>query len=517
MDLGPALFLADKSGAIRWCNSGYRRVAEVQTEDGRIGDLLPLRQVAEEIEYSRATVYREDRYIIGQTTQILKSRMVPVFDNDGALNGFGGILQMFADHGIGTEDIALMLDRYMDFLRLTADWVWETDAQLNFTMVSQRVTNALDRPPQDYIGKNLLTMMVTDTLRQAAKRRFERMAPFRDVPFDAVDGEGKRRLFMLSAVPVFDRADGALKGYRGAATDITELTKREESLRMAKEQADVASRAKTHFLANMSHELRTPLNAIIGFADVMRMEMIGPVSNPQYKSYIRDIHGSALHLLGIINDILDVSRIEAGKVTLHESVVSLDEVVESVTRLVKERVTDSQLSLDLDVAPKLPRVHRRQAEAEADPDQPDRQRHQVHAQARPHHGRRAPVAAWRAGAVRHRQRHRHQPGQHRPGAGAVRAGRLGPAPQVRRRRPGASFVSRTGQAAWRRPAPRKRARQRHAGDRHAAGLAPARRQAPGGGALILRCASTSHWNGGAPASSVGLAASGARYPEQSLS
>src|SRR5882724_7123556 len=103
----------------RWCNSGYRRVAEVQTEDGRIGDLLPLRQVGEEIEYSRNTVYREDRYIIGQTTQILKSRMVPVFDNDGTLSGFGGILQMFADHGIGVEDIALMLDRYMDFLRLT--------------------------------------------------------------------------------------------------------------------------------------------------------------------------------------------------------------------------------------------------------------------------------------------------------------------------------------------------------------------------------------------------------------
>jgi hypothetical protein len=275
-----------------------------------------------------------------------------------------------------------MLDRYMDFLRLTADWVWETNAQLDFTMVSQRVSNALDRPPQDYIGKNLLTMMVTDTLRQAAKRRFERMAPFRDVPFDAIDGEGKRRLFMLSAVPVFDRANGELKGYRGAATDITELTKREESLRMAKEQADVASRAKTHFLANMSHELRTPLNAIIGFADVMRMEMIGPVSNPQYKSYIRDIHGSALHLLGIINDILDVSRIEAGKVTLHESVVSLDEVVESVTRLVKERVTDSHLSLDLDVAPKLPRVHADKQKLEADPDQPHRQRHQVHAQAR---------------------------------------------------------------------------------------------------------------------------------------
>lgn len=357
LDFGPALFLADRSGAIRWCNSGYRRVAEIETQEGRIGDLFPMRDIAEEVEFGRNTVYREDRYIIGQTTQVLKSRLVPVFDSDGQLSGFGGILQMFADHGIGVEDIAIMLDRYMDFLRLTADWVWEADAELNFTMVSQRISNALDRPPQEYIGKNLLSMVVTDTLRQSAKRRFERISPFRDVPFDAVDAEGKRRLFMLSAVPVFDRTNGALKGYRGAATDITELTKREESLRQAKEQADVASRAKTHFLANMSHELRTPLNAIIGFADVMRMEMIGPVSNPQYKSYIRDIHASALHLLGIINDILDVSRIEAGKVTLHESVVNLEEVVESVVRLVKERVSESQLHLDLDIAQRLPRVH----------------------------------------------------------------------------------------------------------------------------------------------------------------
>ena len=228
---------------------------------------------------------------------------------------------MFADHGIGAEDIAKMLDRYMDFLRLTADWVWEADTELNFTMVSQRISNALDRPPQEYIGKNLLSMVVTDTLRQSAKRRFERMSPFRDVPFDAVDAEGKRRLFMLTAVPVFDRANGALKGYRGAATDITELTKREESLRKAKEQAEVASRAKSEFLANMSHELRTPLNAIIGFAEVMRRnDRAG--RQPAIQIYIRDIHGSALHLLGIINDILDVSRIEAGKATLHESVVT---------------------------------------------------------------------------------------------------------------------------------------------------------------------------------------------------
>lgn len=357
LDFGPALFLADRSGTIRWCNGGFRRIGDLQTQNGRIGDLLPLRDIAEEIEFTRNTVYREDRYLIGQTTQVLKSRMVPIFDSESELTGFGGIVHILTDSGIGVDDVAVMLDRYMDFLRLTADWVWEADADLNFTMISQRITNALGRAPQEFIGTNLLRMMTTETLRAAAKRRFDRMTPFRDLPFDATSVDGKRRLFMLSAVPVFDRDNGSLSGYRGAATDITELTKREEGLRAAKEQADIASLAKTQFLANMSHELRTPLNAIIGFADVMRMEMVGPISNPQYKSYVRDIHGSAMHLLGIINDILEVSRMETGKVTLHESVVNVEEAVESVVRLVKERLSEGQLSLSVEFPERLPRIH----------------------------------------------------------------------------------------------------------------------------------------------------------------
>ena len=358
LDFGPALFLADRSGAIRWCNSGYRRVAEIETQEGRIGDLFPMRDIAEEVEFGRNTVYREDRYIIGQTTQVLKSRLVPVFDGDGQLSGFGGILQMFADHGIGVEDIAIMLDRYMDFLRLTADWVWEADAR---SQLHHGLAAHLQRARPSAAGIYRQEPALHDRHRHAAPIGEAAVRAHLALSRRAIRRRRCRRqaaaVHALSAVPVFDRTNGALKGYRGAATDITELTKREESLRQAKEQADVASRAKTHFLANMSHELRTPLNAIIGFADVMRMEMIGPVSNPQYKSYIRDIHASALHLLGIINDILDVSRIEAGKVTLHESVVNLEEVVESVVRLVKERVSESELHLDLDIAQRLPRVH----------------------------------------------------------------------------------------------------------------------------------------------------------------
>jgi signal transduction histidine kinase len=116
----------------------------------------------------------------------------------------------------------------------------------------------------------------------------------------------------------------------------------------AKEQADLANRQKSEFLANMSHELRTPLNAVIGFAEVMKLESFGPLGADQYRDYVTDIRDSGQHLLNVINDILDMAKIEAGEMNLQEEVFELEPVVHSCLRLMSERARNSGLELSCD-------------------------------------------------------------------------------------------------------------------------------------------------------------------------
>ena len=121
-------------------------------------------------------------------------------------------------------------------------------------------------------------------------------------------------------------------------------------------KAEAANRAKSRFLANMSHELRTPLNAIIGFAEVIHNQFKGPVGNPQYIDFARAIHESGRHLVGIINDILDLSKVEEGKLELDEEPVSIAAVVERVSRLMRQGIEGAELTLSVDMDADLPHV-----------------------------------------------------------------------------------------------------------------------------------------------------------------
>src|SRR3954469_25383221 len=143
--------------------------------------------------------------------------------------------------------------------------------------------------------------------------------------------DGSRFWASTTITPLWDD-QGRMRGYVRIAQDITERKQAEEELRRAKEEAERANAAKSEFLASMSHELRTPLNAIIGFSDMMRTEIFGPLSE-KYRDYAKDIHRSGLHLLDLINDVLDMARIEAGQWELHEEGVALGDLVRQAQRL----------------------------------------------------------------------------------------------------------------------------------------------------------------------------------------
>lgn len=144
----------------------------------------------------------------------------------------------------------------------------------------------------------------------------------------------------------------AVAGLERSQEQLAELARKYET---EKVKAESANKAKSEFLANMSHELRTPLNAINGFSEIMMNEMFGPLGDPRYKGYSQDIHSSGQHLLALINDILDMSKIEAGKMNLKFEPMHLEDVAEDAVRLVRNRAESAGLTLSIEFPP-LPEI-----------------------------------------------------------------------------------------------------------------------------------------------------------------
>ncbi|RVU34603.1 PAS domain S-box protein [Hwanghaeella grinnelliae] len=162
--------------------------------------------------------------------------------------------------------------------------------------------------------------------------------------------DGGRRWLHQHAEPELNAA-GDVISVKGSTVDVTKLKQAEESLRRAKEEAEYANRAKSEFLANMSHELRTPLNAVIGFGSLLSQEVYGVHSDSRYQEYAEDICASGQHLLDLINDILDVARIEAGSMDLEEYELDLKGINATCLKLVGGRATKANLTIETKVDP----------------------------------------------------------------------------------------------------------------------------------------------------------------------
>ncbi|GAA5093719.1 ATP-binding protein [Bartonella acomydis] len=145
-----------------------------------------------------------------------------------------------------------------------------------------------------------------------------------------------------------------LKRARGSAQQrATEVEKLNKSLKAEKERAESANKAKSEFLANMSHELRTPLNAILGFSDIMLQSTFGPLGSQRYKEYMHDIYNSGTHLLTLINDILDMSKIEAGRFTLDCKNTDLEPIISEAVRTLTPQAQEKNIAVTTNIAPEL--------------------------------------------------------------------------------------------------------------------------------------------------------------------
>jgi PAS domain S-box-containing protein len=253
--------------------------------------------------------------------------------------------------------LAEMRQRNELILGATADGILGIDADGRVTFANPAATRLLARPLEDLIGRGVGEILcapggisgaaeqpIAETLKDGQQRQVEkaeiRGEGGRPLPVRLVVTPIARRLSSLRAVVIFD--------------DISTQIAAQHSLRRAAEEAEAASRSKSNFLAHMSHELRTPLNAIIGFSEVMSAQTLGPLDHPHYLEYAEHIHVSGEHLLSLINDLLDLSKIEAGKLELWEETVDLAALIKRCRVFVDESAENKGVSLTLRMAHDLP-------------------------------------------------------------------------------------------------------------------------------------------------------------------
>ena len=243
-------------------------------------------------------------------------------------------------------------ERFRAFAELASDWYFEIDAEMRFTYVSERYEEKFEISRETILGRNWFEVVGAENPRlerQATiawakmQKHWADRKPIERIHTPVRMG-GARRFVEISAAPVFG-TDGTFTGYRGVGRDITEMVEAREQAIEALRHAEEASRAKSSFVANMSHELRTPLNAIIGFSTVMKGEILGPMQNERYLGYVSDIAASGEHLLSLVNDVLDISRVEANKMDITPEPIELEGEIQRLVELFRDRLAERDFRL----------------------------------------------------------------------------------------------------------------------------------------------------------------------------
>lgn len=278
----------------------------------------------------------------------------PVIDAGGQFSGYRGTGSDITERR-GRDAASADLRRRHDLiLNSLGEGVFGLDHDGCFTFINPAAQELLGWPAAELIDKPARAMLAPDPSEAfaAAVAAPARPRQFQAALFRRKDGSPLPVEYVLTAIPAADDQGGAVVAFR----DITEQKRAAAELVAAKERAEASTRAKSNFLAHISHQLRTPLNSIVGFADVLRNEYFGPIGNERYRDYVGDIGHSAAYLSDLIEDLVDLARIEAGKLELEEKASDISQLAEEALSMVRTQAAQSGCSLQNNVPGNLPPV-----------------------------------------------------------------------------------------------------------------------------------------------------------------
>ena len=270
-------------------------------------------------------------------------------DADGRMIAIVAIVSDISERVEAEEQLRGAVDAFRMLTEEANDLICRHDVSMAIRYCSPAVTRMLGYNPEEMLGNVFTGIIITDDLPELTRAHRDLLRPgaSRTLMLRMRHKDGRELWIETVCRSVGDAHSGRVHEIITVSRDVTARKQAEIEINKARETAESANRTKSRFLATMSHELRTPLNAIIGFSDMLKSELFGPMG-PRYREYSELIHESGSLLLDLINDILDMSKIEAGKFDLALETFNAGEAVDSAVRLLKAKAEQGGLRLTVD-------------------------------------------------------------------------------------------------------------------------------------------------------------------------
>ena len=379
LELAAPLYIAAPDGRVIFSNPAFDAdLAPALLGDG---DRIP-HGLTRRIARSTETVRQSER-LCGprpEQTRTFEGLHRPVPAPGGGVRALIGTFTEVTRTRAAIADVRALRGRFEEILSTVSDWIWEVDARWTFTSSSTREDDVLGFDPRSVVGRTLFELgeiRANPAVPRQRPLKASRRAPFERVLYVIAEGTPGERLFEVSGIPKFDEATGDFAGFHGSARNVTQevstnrrarnyraeleaalaqLRSRNAELNEALQRAQAADTAKNQFLAMVGHELRTPLNAVIGFSEMMDQEIFGPLGDDRYGSYVDDILASSRHLLGVINDIIDVVKLELNEVRLRPDGIDVARLLKTCAGFVREKADRQGLTLEVHAPADLPEL-----------------------------------------------------------------------------------------------------------------------------------------------------------------